>query len=166
MISKFHFKRTQRINWYGRIVFGIVAHLGMTEKQLSLVRRYWLGRIIAFDSLRRQRQNKLALMHLQLAAKAKAEPKDKKPLSQLWAAVKTALLIIFYLFRAMFSFLFGFLFIRVTITKLARGTLVESNNLVLILEAKQAIEDSATYLKQYLETAETFRGEEELFEPK
>ena len=65
------FKRTQRVNWYGRVIFGIVANLSMTHDQLTDVRKYWLGRVIAFDSLRRQRQNQLATMHLQLAAKAK-----------------------------------------------------------------------------------------------
>lgn len=159
------FKRTQRVNWYGRIVFGIVARLGMTDGQLGLVRRYWLGRVIAFDSLRRQRQNKLAAIHLQLAARAKAESKDAKVLSQIWAAIKTLFLIFFYLFRSLFSFLFGFLFIRVTIAKLVRGKLIESADLVLILQAKEAIEQSARYLKEYLVTAETFTGQEELFEP-
>ena len=58
------FKRTQRVNWYGRVIFGIVANLSMTHEQLIDVRKYWLGRVIAFDSLRRQRQNELATMHL------------------------------------------------------------------------------------------------------
>lgn len=62
--------------------------------------------------------------------------------------------------------MFGFLFIRVTIVKLARGALVESTNLVLLLQAKQAIEETATYLKEYLEVAETFHDQEEMFEPK
>jgi hypothetical protein len=159
------FKRTQRVNWYGRVVFGIVARLGMTDAQLGLVRRYWLGRVIAFDSLRRQRQNKLAAMHLQLAARARTESKDAKVLSQIWAAIKTLFLIFFYLLRSLFSFLFGFIFIRVTIAKLVRGKLIESADLVLILQAKEAIEQSARYLKEYLVTAETFTGQEELFEP-
>jgi hypothetical protein len=160
------FKRSQRVNWYGRVVFGITARLGMTEAQLALIRRYWLGRVIAFDSLRRQRQSELARMHLQLAASAKSEPKDKTALSQLLAAIKTILLSVFYLLRALFSFLFGFLFLRVTIAQLARGKLIESDDLVLLLQAKEAIELSATYLKEYLTTAETFDGREELFEPK
>ena len=160
------FKRSQRVNWYGRVVFGIIARLGMTERQLSLVRRYWLGRVIVFDSLRRQRQSELARMHLQLAAAVKAEPQDKKALSQIWAVVKFLFLVVFYLVRAVFSFLFGFLFLRVTIAKLARGKLIESKDLVLVMQAKQAIEETAVYLKEYLELAETFDGREELFEPK
>jgi hypothetical protein len=160
------FKRSQRLNWYGRVVFGITARLGLTEKQLSLVRRYWLGRVVAFDSLRRQRQNELARMHLQLAASMKAEPKDKKALSQILAFIKTVLLSVFYLLRALFSFLFGFLFIRITIAKLARGKLIESKDLVLVLQAKEAIEETARYLKEYLTVAETFDGREELFESK
>ena len=116
------FKRTQRVNWYGRTIFGIAADLAMTHQQLIDIRKYWLGRVVAFDSLRRQRQNQLARMHLQLAASVKSETKDKKPLSQLWAALKFLFLAVFYLIRALFSFLFGFLFIRVTIAKLVRGT--------------------------------------------
>jgi hypothetical protein len=34
------------------------------------------------------------------------------------------------------------------------------------MQAKQAIEETAVYLKEYLELAETFDGREELFEPK
>jgi hypothetical protein len=45
------------------------------------VRKYWLGRVIAFDSLRRQRQNELALMHLQLALSKTPETKDKNACS-------------------------------------------------------------------------------------
>jgi hypothetical protein len=160
------FKRSQRVNWYGRIVFGVTARLGMTEKQLMLVRRYWLGRVIAFDSLRRQRQNELARMHLQLAASIKPEPRDKKALSQFLAFAKTIFLSVFYLLRGLFSFLFGFLFIRITIAKLARGKLIESKDLVLVLQAKEAIEETARYLKEYLTVAETFDGREELFESK
>jgi hypothetical protein len=62
----------------------------------------------------------------------------------------------------LFSFLFGFFFIRVTIAKLVRGTIVESKDLTLILQAKEAIEESATYLKEYLETANTFDGRDEV----
>jgi hypothetical protein len=155
-------KRTQRVNWYGRVVFGLVTNLAMTHQQLIDIRKYWLGRVVAFDSLRRLRQNELARMHLQLAATAKSEAKEQKPLSQLLAALKTILLIFFYLIRALFSFLFGFFFIRVTIAKLVRGTIVESKDLTLILQAKEAIEESATYLKEYLETANTFDGRDEV----
>ncbi len=160
------FKRTQRINWYGRVVFGIVVNLAMTHQQLIDIRKYWLGRVIAFDSLRRQRQNELARMHLQLAASVKSEAKDKKPLSQFLAALKTILLVVFYLIRALFSFLFSFLFIRVTIAHMVRGAIIESNDLVLILQAKDAIEQSTTYLKEYLTTANTFDGGDEIYEPK
>jgi len=134
----------------------------MSHDQLADVRKYWLGRVAAFDSLRRQRQNQLAKIHLQLAASVRSEAKDKKPLSQLLAALKFIFFFIFYLIRALFSFLFGFLFIRVTIAKLVRGTVIESKDLVLVLEAKEAIEQSATYLKEYLETANTFDGRDEV----
>ncbi len=156
------FKRTQRVNWYGRTVFGIVANLSMSYDQLSDVRKYWLGRVVAFDSLRRQRQNQLAKMHLQLATSVESRPKYKKPLSQFLVVLKVMFLFIFYLIRALFSFLFAFLFIRVTIAKLVRGTIIESKDLVLVLQAKEAIEQSATYLKEYLETANTFDGRDEV----
>jgi hypothetical protein len=156
------FKRTQRVNWYGRVIFGVGANLPMTHEQLTDVRKYWLGRVVAFDSLRRHRQNELARMHLQLAASAKADTNDKKPLSQLLGALKMFLFIFFYLLRALFSFLFGFLFIRVTVAKLVRGTVIESNDLTLVLQAKEAIEQTATYLKEYLQTANTFDGRGEV----
>ena len=158
------FQRTQRLNWYGRVVFGVIARLAMTHQQLADVRKYWLGRVVAFDSLRRRRQNELARMHLQLAATVKGEAKGKTPLSQFLTMLKVLFLFVFYLFRALFSFLFGFLFIRVTIAKLVRGTLIESKDLVLVLQAKQAVEDSTKYLKEYLTTANTFDGREEMFD--
>jgi hypothetical protein len=160
------FRRSQRINWYGRVIFSVTAQLGLTGKQLSLVRRYWLGRVIAFDSLRRQRQNELARLHLQLALKAESRSKDQKALSQIFAFIRTLLLMVFWLIRAVFSFFFGFLFIRVTLAKLVRGTLIESKDLVLLLQAKEEIESTSKYLKEYLELAETFDEREELHEPK
>jgi hypothetical protein len=159
-------KRTQRVNWYGRVVFGIIVNLAMTHQQLIDVRKYWLGRVIAFDSLRRQRQNELARMHLQLAASVKSDPHDKKKFwSRRWATFRTFIRRLFWIFTALFSFLFGFLFIRITIAKMVQGTVIESNDLVLILQAKDAIEESTTYLKEYLTTANTFDGGDEIYEP-
>jgi len=160
------FKRTQRVNWYGRVVFGIVARLAMTHQQLADVRRYWLGRVVAFDSLRRERQNQLAVMHMQLAAKAKSEAHDKKSFwSRRWATLRSFLTKLFWIFIAVINLFLGLFFVRVTIAKLVRGKLVESKDLTLILQAKDAIEDSSKYLKEYLTTAATFDGREEMFEP-
>jgi hypothetical protein len=157
------FKRTQRINWYGRVVFGLVANLSMTQDQLADVRKYWLGRVVAFDSLRRERQNQLAKMHMQLAASAKSEAHDKKSFwSRRWATIRTFLRRLFWIFAALFRFLFSFLFIRVNIAKLVRGTIIESKDLTLILQAKEAIEETAAYLKEYLATANTFDGRDEI----
>jgi Domain of unknown function (DUF4189) len=159
------FKRSQRLNWHGRVIFGLTAQLGMTEQQLLLVRRYRLGRVIAFDSLRRQKQNELAQLHLQLAAQVETQAKDDKPLSQLLASLWAVFLIFFWFIRALFSFFFGFLFLRVTIAKLVRGKLIEGFELKLLMEAKTAIEETAVYLKEYLLLAETFDGREEVYEP-
>jgi hypothetical protein len=159
------FKRSQRLNWTGRVIFGLTAQLGMTEQQLLLIRRYRLGRVVAFDSLRRQKQNELAQLHLQLASEVETKAKDDKPLSQLLASLWAVFLIFFWFIRALFSFLFGFLFLRVTIAKLVRGQLIESIELKLLMETKIAIEQTAIYLKEYLLLAETFDGREEVYEP-
>jgi len=160
------FTRKQRVNWYGRVVCGLVMQLALTEKQLALIRRYWLGRVVAFDSLRRQRQNRLAALYFQQARTAPATPKDDKLLSRVLACLRRFVLFVFWLIRSLISLLIGFLFIRVTIAKLVRGTLVESKDLLLLMEAKTAVEDSALYLKRYLELAETFDGRQDLYEPK
>lgn len=157
------FKRKQRVNWYGRVIFGLVANFSMSQDQLSDVRKYWLGRVVAFDSLRRERQNQLAVMHMQLAASAKSEAHDKKSFwSRRWATVRTFLRRLFWIFAATFRLLFAFFFIRVNIAKLVRGTVIESKDLTLVLKAKEAIELTATYLKEYLETANTFDGRDEV----
>jgi hypothetical protein len=137
----------------------------MTYDQLTDVRKYWLGRVIAFDSLRRQRQNQLATMHLQLAAKAKSEAHDKKSFwSRRWATLRSIIKKLFWVITASFNLIMGLLFIRVTIAKLVRGTVIESKDLVLILQAKEAIEESTTYLKEYLTTANTFDGHDEVYD--
>ena len=61
-----------------------------------------------------------------------------------------------------FNFILSFFFIRVNIAKLVQGTIVESKDLTLILQAKEAIEETATYLKEYLITANTFDGRDEI----
>jgi hypothetical protein len=157
------FKRTQRVNWYGRIIFGIATDLAMTHQQLIDIRKYWLGRVVAFDSLRRQRQNELARMHMQLAATAKSDAHDKKAFwSRRWGTVRTFLRRLFWIFAAAFRLLFSFFFIRVNLARLVRGTVIESRDLTLVLQAKEAIEQSAMYLKEYLETANTFDGRDEV----
>jgi hypothetical protein len=161
------FKRTQRINWYGRVVFGIVVNLAMTHQQLIDLRKYWLGRVIAFDSLRRQRQNQLATMHMQLAAKAKSDAHDKKKFwSRRWATLRSLFKKLFWVIIALFNLVMALFFIRVNIARLVRGAIVESKDLTLILQAKEAIEESTTYLKEYLITANTFDGGDEIYEPK
>jgi hypothetical protein len=161
------FKRTQRVNWYGRAVFGIEVNLFMTLDQLISVRKYWLGRVIAFDSLRRQRKNQLAQMHFQQAGQL-VIPKFKK-LPWIIAAFLTIIVPVFvaayYLLRALISLFLGFLFIRVNISRLVRGTKIESTNLTTLMQAKEAIEENAVYLKEYLELANTFDGRDEAYEP-
>jgi hypothetical protein len=159
------FTRSQRVNWYGRAIFGITAQMGMTDQQLLLVRRYWLGRVVAFDSLRRKKQNELALLHLQLAAKTELGSKGEKPLAQIISFFRALFFMIFFLLRAAISFAIGFFYIRVTIAKLVRGWLIESADLTLLMESKTAIEETSRYLKEYLLLAETFDGREDLFEP-
>ena len=159
------FKFTQRENWYGRVIFGLVVNLAMNHQQLIDVRKYWLGKVIAFDSLRRQRQNQLAIMHLQLATKAKSEAHDKKKFwSRRWATFRSFTKKLFWVVIALFNLIMGLFFIRVTIAKLVRGTIVESRDLVLILQAKEAIEESTTYLKEYLTTANSFDGHDEVYD--
>ncbi len=159
------FKFTQRVNWYGRVIFGIVVNLAMTHQQLVDVRKYWLGRVIAFDSLRRQRQNQLAKMHFQLASSAKSDPHDKKNFwSRRWATIRTFIRRLFWIFAALFRLLFAYFFIRVTIAKLVRGTIVESKDLTLVLQAKEAIELTTTFLKEYLTTANSFNGRDEVYD--
>ena len=69
------------------------------------------------------------------------------------------------LIRALISFLVGFLFIRIRISKLVRGTHIESKSLGKILEAQNTIEKAAGDLKAYLISAETFDGREDVYEP-
>lgn len=160
------FKRTQRLDWYGRVVFGLNVELGMTERQLQLVRRYRLGRVIVFDSLRRQEQNELVRLHMQQVVNVQVGPVKKPSFwRQLWTVIKVILTALFWLLRALISFLVGLLAIRVRIANLIRGTIVESKDLALLLEAKQAIEDSSKYLRDYLLLAETFDGREEIHAP-
>jgi hypothetical protein len=124
------------------------------------MKKYRLGRTIVFDSARRERQNELTRTHLQMAS-------DKRALTiclwrEEWRGIFRRL---YYLIRALFSFLLGFLFIRITLAKLIRGAHVESKSLDTILATKNAIERAAGDLKAYLEVAETFDGREDLYEP-
>jgi hypothetical protein len=152
--------RSQRMNWLRRVVFMIDARLGVSREQLELMKKYRLGRTIVFDSARRERQNELARTHLQMAS-------DKRTLTiclwrEEWRGIFRRL---YYLIRALFSFMLGFLFIRITLAKLIRGAHVESRSLDTILATKNAIERAAGDLKAYLEVAETFDGREDLYEP-
>ena len=105
------------------------------------------------------------MLHVQLAAKVESKPKDPSTLAQILAFLWTIFFIFFWLIRALLSFTIGFFYIRVTIAKLVRGYLVESIDLVLLMEAKTAIEETSQYLKEYLLLAETFDGREEVYEP-
>lgn len=152
--------RSQRRTWFRRVVFMLDTRIGVNAEQFDLMRKYRLGRVIVYDSLRRQRQNELARTHLEMA-------RDRKSKTIcLWREeVRGFFRRIYYLVRSLISFLIGFLFIRITIGKLLRGAHIESKSLDRILEAKNAIETGASDLHAYLIAAETFDGREDIFEP-
>lgn len=152
--------RSQRRTWLRRVVFMIDARMGVSAEQFDLMKKYRLGRVLVYDSLRRQRQNELARAHLQMAQERKSWT------ICLWREeVRGLLRRIWHLIRALISFLIGFLFIRITISRLIRGAHIESKSLDRILQAKNAIETGAADLRAYLIAAESFDGREELFEP-
>jgi hypothetical protein len=152
--------RSQRMNWLNRVIFMIDAQMGVGTEQLDLISKYRLGKTIVFDSARRERQNELARTHLE-----SAREKSTRTICLWREEVRGFFRRLGLLLRALISFLLGFLFIRITLTKLIRGTHVESKSLDKILAAKNAIERGAADLKAYLEVAETFDGREDLFEP-
>jgi hypothetical protein len=152
--------QSQRRTWLRRVVFVLDARMGVSAEQFDLMKKYRLGRVIVYDSLRRQRQNKLTRAHLEMALQRKSGT------ICLWREeIRGFFRRIYYLIRSLVSFLIGFLFIRITISKLLRGAHIESKSLDRILEAKIAIETGATDLNAYLIAAETFDGREDLFEP-
>jgi hypothetical protein len=152
--------RSQRVNWLNRVVFMIDVRMGVSLQQLDLMKKYRLGRTVVFDSARRERQNELARTNLEMARE-----KNSRTICLWREEIRGIFRRLWYLIRALFSFLLGFLFIRITLAKLLKGAHIESKSLDMILAAKNAIERGATDLKVYLEVAETFDGRESLFEP-
>jgi hypothetical protein len=152
--------RSQRRNWLNRVVFMIDVRMGVSLEQLQLMKKYRLGRTLVFDSARRERQNELARAQWEMARE-----KASRTICLWREEWRGFFKRIYYLIRALISFLLGFLFIRVTLAKLIKGSHIESKSLDTILAAKHAIETAATDLKRYLEVAESFDGREDLFEP-
>ena len=70
--------------------------------------------------------------------------------SRRWATMRSFIKKLFWVIIALFNLVMALFFIRVNIAKLVRGAIIESNDLTLILQAKEAIEETATYLKEYL----------------
>jgi hypothetical protein len=154
------FKYSTRMSFFNRGIFILDARLGVNWKQFSDVRKYRLAKQIVYDSARRQKRNELARTHLLLAAQQES-PKGATVQQQVMGFLRT----IYFLIRALFSWLLSFFFIRIRLGKLIRGAHIESKSLVRILETKEAIETAARDLKLYLMAAEKFDGREELFEP-
>jgi hypothetical protein len=155
------FKQSNRMNIFNRGIFMLDARLGLNQKQFSDVRKYRLARQVVYDSARRQKRSELARTHLLLAAQQETG-KTATLQQQIAGFFRT----IYYLFRALFSWLLSFFFVRIRLGKLIRGAHVESKNLSRILEVRQAVETAAEDLKIYLSVASTFDGREDLFEPK
>lgn len=153
------FRHSQRMSALGRGIFMLDVRLGASASQLERIRRYRLEKIIVYDSARRQKRNELARTHLLLAAQP--GPASTTAQGQIMGLLRS----IYYLIRAFFSWLASFLFIRIRLGSLINGAHIESKNLWRVLEVEQAVKTTAEYLKQYLDTAATFDGREELFEP-
>jgi hypothetical protein len=122
------------------------------------IQRYKLADTVVYDSKNRQQYSEAAKGHLE-STRDQASLLDS-PKNQLVGAAKT-----FYrLGRASFSTALGALSLRITVSSLLRGVHIECKSMGELLEGEDAIVTAARNVKQYLETAATFDGREEILE--
>jgi hypothetical protein len=151
-------KRSQRTSTFGTLFYMLDARMAVSNEDLSLIQRYKLADTVVYDSKNRQQYSEAAKGHLE-STREQASLLDT-PKNQLVGAAKT-----FYrLGRASFSTALAALSLRITVSSLLRGVHIECESMGELLEGEDAIITAARNVKQYLETAATFDGREEILE--
>lgn len=150
-------RRSQDSTMTGAPVFKLDARMSVSRDHVALIAKYRLGDRIVYDSKARQQHAD--------AAKAYADRTADQPSmlhssagSLAWGATKS----LFNLARAGTSAAMAALSLRITINSLIAGVHVECKDLDELLSAENAIRDAAKNLKDYLEVAATFDGQEQV----
>jgi hypothetical protein len=151
-------KRSQRTNTFGTLFYMLDARMAVSNEDHSLIQRYKLADTVVYDSKNRQQYSEAAKGHLE-STREQASLLDT-PKNQLVGAAKT-----FYrLGRASLSTALAALSLRITVSSLLKGVHIECKSMGELLEGEDAIVTAARNVKQYLETAATFDGREEILE--
>ena len=141
-------RRSQRTAGLARnkIIFVLDARAELSPESISLVQKYKLGNLVVYDSDARKKHSQAGYGHFDEAAGSSVG-------RSLW---KNA--------RGLASAAMMALSLRVTVDGLMNGQHIECKDLDELLGAEAAIRDACKSLKNYLETAITFDGREEIIE--
>ena len=141
-------KRSQRAGGMmgGKVLFALDARADLSPDEKSLVQKYKLGNLIVYDSDARKKHTEAGYGHFDEATNSGVG-------RSLW---KNA--------RGLASAAMMALSLRVTVEGLMSGQHIECKDLDELLGAEAAILDACKSLKNYLETALTFDGREEVVE--
>jgi hypothetical protein len=147
-------KRSQRKNFWGRVIFILDARMEVPAKEYAEIATYELGKQVIYDSVSREKHLENLKRHLETTNE---QPRLRDPPNlQLLGILKT-----FYRFMlACISLLRMKLALRITVKKLIRGVHVESRSLKEVLDVEKAIIEAAGDLRAYLEVAGEFDGSE------
>ena len=147
-------KRSQRAGGLtgGKVFFALDARADLSPDEKSLVQKYKLGNLVVYDSEARKKHAGSAYGHFDDAANVSGLEVSSAARS-LWRNA-----------RGSASAAIMALSLRVTVDSLMGGQHIECKELDELLGAEAAILDACKSLKNYLETALTFDGREEVVE--
>ncbi|WP_146618624.1 hypothetical protein [Rhodoplanes elegans] len=151
-------KRSQRSSVLGAVIFTVDARVSLPRADLELVRKYRLGSIIVYDSKARTASSEALTEHLKgVRDEGFAGLRSDKPVNSIGKSL-------YRLARASASATMMALALRITIESLIKGVHIECKSLGELIEAENAICESAEFIKKYLSLASTFDGREEIVE--
>src|SRR5262249_42958370 len=151
-------KRSEKQSRMGSLIYVLDARMDVSPDVREKITKYGLGELVVYESSRRQAHKEAVQEHLQGSGNqtsifAPAGEQAKAAAKSFWK-----------LGRAAVSAGMAALSLRITVNSMLQGVHVECKDMGELLEAEEAISEAAHNVRAYLETAETFSGQEKVID--
>lgn len=140
-------RRSQRASFFGRPIFVLDARADVSPEVMQLIRRYNLGGLVVYDSKARRTNAQAAYANF---SQAGAEHTLTRSLLANARGIANSAKMIFTL--------------RITVAGLLKGRHIECRDLGELLSAEVAIVDACKNMRNYIDTALSFDGSEDVHE--
>ena len=151
-------KRGERAGAFGRVIFTLDARIDVSEENRALIIKYNLGSRVIYESANREKYREKTRQH---AENSRDTPGFRASSEQQFFGIGKTL---FRLGAAAVTATVSALSLRITVNSLMSGVHIECKDMGELLEAEDAIKLAGRNLKDEIETATSFTGQEQVID--